>query len=80
MSDYDNGFARAQAMYEAQEQPDHSQDICGNCGLVWEEHTESQDISKPDAMFCADGSEFSDTEYEPEYDTLEEKADAEGGD
>lgn len=39
MSEYDNGFARAQARYEAQEQPDHSQDMC-ECGQVWEEHFE----------------------------------------
>ena len=37
MSDYDNGFARAQRMYEAQEPPDHSQDMC-RCGFVLEEH------------------------------------------
>lgn len=64
MSEYDNGFARAQRMYDAQEQPDHSQDICGNCGLTWEEHAESRDITRPEAMFCADGSEFCDEDDE----------------
>ena len=37
MSNYDNGFARAQAAYDRQEQPDHSQDLCA-CGTVYEDH------------------------------------------
>lgn len=40
MSQYDNGFARAQAAYDRQEPPDHSGDRCYNtdCNQTLEEH------------------------------------------
>lgn len=37
MSDYDNGYARAAAMYDRQEPPDNSLDRC-ECGETLEEH------------------------------------------
>mgnify|MGYP001587684277 FL=1 len=88
MSDYDNGFARAQAMYDAQEQPDNSRDMC-KCGYMREEHYQMRDFAQADKEYevCPEEWEelikehtFTEEEYEPEYDTLEEKADAEGGD